>query len=356
MRRLRLLLPSLLLASGCFGEFSWEGRAADVTVERLCDEAADPDAAPDTTFIRCRVEGDSFAPAERPARREIVVVSYNVLRGFRTDAQLDYFLNEPGVPVPDVLLLSEVDRGCRRTGFRNVAREWAEALGHHYVYATEFVELPGNRGAAGPYDPPLCEHGNAIVARWPLGNVRAIRHAANRSWYTPPGFPTPDEPRLGGRIAVAADMRVGDRLVRLYSLHLESTLDAAGLRDAQAVEIAEDADGVPWPVIVGGDLNSFGALFTLFVSDTALDGPTRPFFERGYVDAHGTIPATSRATTFDPGALLLDFVLVRDATVRDPGRCPRARCEPLSDHLPIWTTVVLPEGPGIPAAWRADGG
>src|SRR6185295_978707 len=115
---------------------------------------------------------------------------------------------------------SEVDRGCQRTQFRNVARDYARALGYFYVYATEFVELPGDRGATGPYDPPLCEHGNAIVSRYPLGNVRAIRHAAQRSWYTPPEFPDPDEPRLGGRIAITADARIGDRLVRLYSLHL----------------------------------------------------------------------------------------------------------------------------------------
>ena len=119
------------------------------------------------------------------------------------------------------------------------------------AYATEFIELPDERGFEGPYDPPLCEHGNAIVSRYPLGNVRALRHAANRSWYTPPGFPDPDEPRLGGRVVTIADMAVGDRLVRLHVRHLESRVDTLHIRDAQAEEIAIDAFASPHPVIVG---------------------------------------------------------------------------------------------------------
>ena len=211
-------------------------------IERLCADAAAPDDASDTTFIDCEMEGASFSTEEPSAKDELVVLAYNILRGFEVDGQLEMIRSGIDFPVPDILLLSEVDRGCARTDFRNIAREYAEGLGYHYVYATEFLELPGDRGPSGPYDPPVCEHGNAIVSRYPLGNVRQIRHAQNRSWYMPPGTPNPDEPRLGGRITIAADAKIGTRLVRIYVLHLESTLTALDIRDAQAEEIAADSE------------------------------------------------------------------------------------------------------------------
>ena len=321
-----------------FEEFAWRTDTPDVRNERLCVEAAAPDDAPDTTFIDCEIEGATFSTEEPAAKDELVVLAYNILRGFEVDAQLDMITSGVDFPVPDVLLLSEVDRGCQRTEFQNIARDYAERLGYYYLYATEFVELPGDRGLTGPYDPPLCEHGNAIVSRYPLGNVRQIRHAENQSWYTPPGAPDPDEPRLGGRIAIAADAKIGSKLVRLYVLHLESTLSVQEIRDAQAEEIAADSEGVTHPVIAGGDLNTF-----FYFGD--LDGgpltepAVKSFVDRGYVDAHQDIPLDERYTTFDPLDMVLDIILPRGVEVTNAGRCPPERCGSLSDHLPVFAEV-----------------
>ena len=41
----------------------------------------------------------------------------------------------------DILVLNEVDLGMKRTEYRDVAREPAEALRMNYVYGVEFVEL-----------------------------------------------------------------------------------------------------------------------------------------------------------------------------------------------------------------------
>jgi endonuclease/exonuclease/phosphatase family metal-dependent hydrolase len=343
----------LLFAGGCgeddggegsnldFVEFSWQSREPDVRTERLCSESADPDRAADTTFIDCAVEGASFAPVDVAPRRDIRVLAYNILRGFEVDAQLSAMLDNGAIARPDVLLLSEVDRGCPRTDFRNIARDYAAALGYYYVYATEFVELPSRRHPDGPFDPPLCEHGNAIVSRYPLGNVRQIRHAQNRSWYTPPDFPDPDEPRLGGRVAIAADMRVGRQLVRLYVLHLESTLTALDIRDAQAVEIADDAEAIAYPVVVGGDLNAYAAKADI-LNGTTIDAPTQAFLTQGFADSHAALPTETRDTSFDVLPLIIDFIFVRGAATRDAALCPAEDCGALSDHLPVWATVELP--------------
>lgn len=321
-----------------FNEFAWQADTPDVRSERLCDEAAAPDEAPDTTFIDCEIEGATFSTAVPGARDEIVVLAYNILRGFKVDEQLDMLTSGVDFPVPDVLLLSEVDRGCERTEFRNIAREYAERLGYYYVYVTEFVELPSDRGLSGPYDPPICEHGNAIVSRFPLGNVRQIRHAQNRSWYTPPGAPNPDEPRLGGRIAIAADAKIGSQLIRLYALHLESTLSALDIRDAQAEEIAADSEELRYPVIAGGDLNTFFYFDDLDKGVVTVPA-VKSFIDRGYDDAHQALALPDRYTSFDPFEMVIDLLLVRGLQVDDAGRCPPERCESLSDHLPVFVEV-----------------
>lgn len=92
---LALGCATLLVASGCadsdagsgepFVEFAWGPREPDVRSERLCREAADPDHAGDTTFIDCVVEGATFAAAAPPPADEIVVLAYNVERGFQAD-------------------------------------------------------------------------------------------------------------------------------------------------------------------------------------------------------------------------------------------------------------------------------
>lgn len=321
-----------------FEEFAWQSEIPDAQNERLCAEADAPDDAPDTTFIDCDIEGATFATEAPEAKDEVVVLAYNILRGFDVDEQLDMITSGVDFAVPDFLLLSEVDRGCRRTDFRNIARDYAERLGYYYVYVTEFVELPSDRGPTGPYDPPICEHGNALVSRYPLGNVRQIRHAENRSWYTPPGAPDPDEPRLGGRIAIAADAKIGSRLLRLYVLHLESTLTALEIRDAQAEEIALDSEGVTHPVIAGGDLNTF-FYFDDLDKDVLTEPSVKSFVDRGYVDAHQELPLEDRYSSFDSFPMVIDLILPRDLDVTDAGRCPPERCESLSDHLPVFAEL-----------------
>lgn len=321
-----------------FEEFSWRTDTPDARNERLRPEAAAPDDAPDTTFIDCAIEGGAFSTTEAEPKDELVVLAYNILRGFEVDAQLDMITSGVDFPVPDVLLLSEVDRGCRRTDFRNIARDYAERLGYYYVYAVEFLELPGNRGPSGPYDPPICEHGNAIVSRYPLGNVRQIRHAENRSWYSPPGAPNPDEPRLGGRIAIAADAKIGSRLVRINVAHLESTLTTLDIRDAQSEELAVDAQPVTHPVITGGDFNTF-FYFDDLDKGVLTEPAVKSFIDRGHDDAHRSLALDERYTSFDGFPMVIDLIFTRGLDVSDAGRCPPERCGSLSDHLPVFAEI-----------------
>jgi len=301
--------------------------APDVLAVRLCDETADPEGAPDKVFIHCANEG-ACQGGDPPAKDELVVMAFNIQRGGSYDALVAAFAGE-ALPVPDVLLLSEVDRGCSRTGDRNVAWELAAALEMHHAYGVEFVELPRPDGSiAAP-----CEHGNAVLSRYPLGNVELLRHATNESWYE-----VADEPRLGGRMALRADVRVGDRLVHVASLHFESGVEDGLTRAAQAAELADVVAAEPNPGLVGGDTNA-----GLYAIDLALgthnEGTTEAFFERGFTDAHLALDPSVRATR---GLLVLDLVLLHGPTALDPVVCPAEVCDPLSDHRAVWTTLVLP--------------
>ena len=134
---------------------------------------------------------------QRPAAPidEIVLCAYNVEHGLRMDDQLSAFFGDGGVPTPDVLLISEADRGCTRSGNRNVARDYARALDMYYVYGVEFIELPRFWGPGGGVR-HRCEHGNAIVSRFPLGNVELIRHFPTGGDASYPGLVSPEPGRL----------------------------------------------------------------------------------------------------------------------------------------------------------------
>ena len=309
----------------------------DVTTDRLCAESADPEAAPYKIFIDCAIEGANLAPPNPEPVDELIVMAYNFERGVHLDEQIAMLRDDPTVPLPDVILASEVDRGCSRSGSRNVMWDLAETLGYNYAFAVEFVELPRPSGSGGTIS-EMCEHGNAIASRFPIGNVRQIRHAENLSWYIPlDERDQGGEPRLGGRIAVAADILVGDRVLHAYVVHFESDISVVDVQVAQAVEMAEDGLAQPFDVVIGGDTNAPLYFFDLQTGSQS-DRTTQAFFERGYVDSHAPLPFERRGTL---GTLVIDILFGDEDFFRDPGICSTEVCGDLSDHLPIWATVDL---------------
>lgn len=304
------------------------GPAPNARSERLCPASAAPEAAPDKTFIDCATETGCFAPPGLAPKTELVVVAYNAERGRNADAQLAAFASGVDFPRPDVLLLSEADRGCERTSYRNVIRDYAEALGMNYVYGVEFVELPET-----PDDPSTpCEHGNGILSRYPLANARVLRHAVNRSWYE-----GTDERRLGGRVAITADVVVGSAFIEVTAVHFESDV-SEDTRSAQATELAELGSQRRSRVLIGGDMNA-GFYRARLVGGPDLDRTVQAFLDRGYLDVHRELDPKTRGT--DARGMILDVLVANGAFTSAPGVAQRAAWEPLSDHAPVWATVHL---------------
>lgn len=215
-------------------------------------------------------------------------------------------------------------------------REIAEALGMYYVFGVEFVELPRESGSGGRIEAP-CEHGNGILSRYPLGNVRLMRFSHNLSWYIPPEeFDGDGEPRLGGRMAVVADVRIGERILHLYALHLESTIDE-DIRSAQAEELALDGLTRPYRVVQGGDTNA-GLYFLDLIDGTTVDTTTQAWLSRGYFDTHAAIPYEYHGTH---GDMPIDLIFTNRDRFDTGVICDRAFCGDISDHLPVWVTLHL---------------
>jgi endonuclease/exonuclease/phosphatase family metal-dependent hydrolase len=305
----------------------------DPVASRLCREFRDPNVD-ERYFIDCRIEGARFGDPAPDPKDELLIMTWNMERNYRLDDQIRA-VREGIIPAPDIILAGEVDRGCGRSAKVNGAHEFARALGYHYAFGVEFVEL------VGPETDAPCEHGQAIFSRYPLGNVNLFRH-------TPSGndeYDRAEQPRVGTRADVEADVLVGDHCVRVSSVHYDDKLEEEPARTQQAIETAER--GLGFPVrnyVIGGDMNTI--LYFQDPSPASLfDSAARALWERGYHDVHHGTP--DRITVpFALGPItvpaVVDLLWVREPSqIRDPGHCSEADCGALSDHLPQWFTLEL---------------
>lgn len=326
-----------------FAPYAPDETPVDVTTDRLCVESADPEGAPDKTFITCRSEGSNAQPVPDTAEDVVTVMTWNLERGVHLDEMIAFWRS--GVlPVPDILLASEVDRGCSRSGSRDVSRVLAEALGYNYAFGVEFVELPRPTGSGGAIS-ETCEHGNAVFSRYRLGNVETKIHAANTSWYLPPEERASGEPRLGGRSFVQADVDLGGgRYLRVISVHFESDVRVLDIQRAQATEVAERGAESPVPSIIGGDTNNVAYLFDVSTGrddnpDDVEDGTVRVFLDRGFVDPHRFVDPDERPTR---QGLVLDLLFGSHDFWGDAFTCsPEVCTSAISDHQPVWAEVNL---------------
>ncbi len=320
-----------------FKKFPWAVEPPDVVADRLCAEAAEPDNAAEKIDIDCVLEGEQLVdpPTDKP--EELVVMSFNLAGGQALIGQLYWIEAYFSTIQPDVILLTEVDRGCSRSNYDDVARQWAETVEMNYVFGVEFIELPRASGPGGPLD-EVCERGHAILSRFPLGNVQVMRFFAQRDWYVPPEErDAHSEPRLGGRMALLADVQVGDRTAHLYAVQLEEGVADGPIRDAQAIEIARHGATRPHTVIFGTETASQSYWMDLR-DGTTTDPTVSPFLGRGFHDAHLALPPEERATS---GAFVQDLLFINHDGFSNSEICQKTLCGGLSDHLPLWTTVEL---------------
>src|SRR5271166_3135706 len=85
----------------------------------------------------------------------IRVISWNINRGQQLDGVIEFLRRTAA----DLVLLQETDLNARRTHYRSIAREIAQALRMDYVFGCEFEELTQGDHKAPAY------HGQANLSR-----------------------------------------------------------------------------------------------------------------------------------------------------------------------------------------------
>ncbi|NBS11063.1 MAG: hypothetical protein EBS77_00130 [Gammaproteobacteria bacterium] len=289
------------------------------------------------------------------------VGAWNLERGAHWQAAAELILDQ-GL---DILLASEMDLGMSRTNQCHTTQALAEALGWHWAYAVEFIELgtgsPWEQNQPDPGTTNRCGlHGNAILSRYPLEHIRMIRFPASdgawwhRRW---------DEPRLGGRMALIAQISSAYGPIQLVSTHLES--NAHPNQRANQISDLLTALEPSMPIILGGDLNT-STLDTTSLSDVfrrrqdlARNDPTRfiqpeahePLFailanagyRKGTANTHEPTQRPRERGYPKPPLGRIDWFFIRGCLAERPRTQPAVNTagETLSDHDLIITDIVL---------------
>ncbi len=262
------------------------------------------------------VESCALGPAIR-------VISWNINRGQQLDGVLEFLRRTSA----DLILLQETDVNARRTQYRNVAREIAQALRMDYVFGCEFEELTQGNHSSRAY------HGQATLSRLPFLESRIFRFRRQSGFWRPRWY-IPRihllQRRLGARMALVSHISWLETQLILYNVHLESRGNDA-LRCSQLAEILQDMQRYESavPIIVARDFN-----FDLSQKPAAsllAGSPLNIPFQRGTVRPTTTRSRLRRARTIDwiltrgplssLGAELHDSVLA-------------------SDHYPLSLTLV----------------
>ena len=191
-----------------------------------------------------QAEVHNIAPVPQAAPDSLGILVFNMERGVHLAELGDFLETCPEARPFDVILANELDDGCVRSGQKDTAKELAERLGMNYVFGLEFIELVNGQDAKG-------FHGNAIFSRWPIRQAKVVRLPEQYNWYFD------RQRRIGGRLAILAELDVNGTRVGVGTIHLENRTHGPG-RQAQLETILNAAEGMfaGMPVALGGDLNT----------------------------------------------------------------------------------------------------
>ena len=263
----------------------------------------------DQLELRSFVPDGTFYVPER-----IRMVNWNINRGLQLDGVISFLR----AAAPDLVLLQETDVNARRTQYRNIAREIAQALCMHYVFGCEFQELTQGNSDSPAY------HGHATLSRLPLLESRILRFRRQSGFWRPRWY-VPNiqslQRRIGARMVLVTHVNWFEKHLVVYNVHLESRGNDE-LRCGQLADILKDVQqyDAATPVVVAGDFN-----FDLSQEPAAsllAGSPLNVPLQRGSLRPTTTRPPLGRARTVDwilmrgtlacGGAGLHDSVLASD--------------------------------------------
>lgn len=253
--------------------------------------------------------GDYSKRRSANALGEIKFISYNIryrggdeLRALIKELRTSRELGGAGV-----IGLQEVDRNRKRSGGENNARVIAEGLGMNYAWAAP----PRTRE-----DQAEDETGVALFSPYPLTDVERI--------VLPVAGP-------GGRrrVALGASLNVNNTKIRVYTVHAETRIPAAGKLEQQRRVLQSLASrGDVKHAVVLGDFNT--------IKPQTIRATTRLFTDAGFTTPFPADRPTWKIFILE---LKLDWIWLRGfKEVTGSGILNSLN---FSDHWPLWVTVKL---------------
>ncbi|CAM3301538.1 endonuclease/exonuclease/phosphatase family protein [Stackebrandtia soli] len=281
------------VAATALAFLAWRGRAATHARTRIAPYSVWPIAAAVVAFAGGIATTPTAITVDAPAD-ELRVVAYNVRMGYGLDGTLDLAEQADTIAdlAPNVVVLSEIDRGWFLNGGHDGLAALADRLGMRYVWA------PAADGV----------WGDAVLTNLPITSI------AN----TPlvPGGPT-------GAQALSVGIDWDGTDVTVIATHLQPPPDWNDPGQVEQIAaLAADA-ATRGPVVLAGDLN--------LEPD---DEVWRILMDVGLVDAF----AADRPfdTTSTPGEQIDHILTTPDLRPSDPANPPA----PYSDHRPVAVSLT----------------
>lgn len=169
-------------------------------------------------------------------------IAWNVERGIQYEGILEILKSHAELSQSDLFFLTETDIGMARSGNRNIARELAIDLGMNYCFAPSYLNLCEGNDKMGFY-------GNALLSRYPIENIRTIPLKNSKDKMQR------KEKRMGNQKALLADVLFPYKKMTVVVAQLDAH-SSQRQRAAQMKSILKGLKKNPYPILLGGDLNT----------------------------------------------------------------------------------------------------
>ncbi len=237
-------------------------------------------------------------PPYRGAYREkIKVVSYNIKHSAKIKEAIDLLKSNEDLANADILLLQEM--------IPSAVERIATELDYNYIFYPAVVH-------------PILDanFGNAILSKWPITFDENII------------FP-PSKEKSRHRVAVAAKLKINDRDVLVYSLHM-GVFMKPGQRNKLIQGILDAIDENIKYCIVAGDFNT--------IKKKDRDEIVQTFSKADFQHATSNVDWTYKHWYFMNYKSTFDHIFARGPKILRSGKVNNRRP---SDHLPIWMEFSL---------------
>lgn len=177
-------------------------------------------------------------------------IHWNLERGKNFDSIVQSLKINPDLKEADFYFFTEVDWGMARSQNRNVGADLGKELGYYAYFSPSYFNFSKGHGAERhlPGENQYGLHGKAILSRYPLKNLRAVKMSNTIDKLS--GY----EARLGEKRALVADLNVNGKTLTLTCTHLD--VFSSPLLRCNQLEKAVEASKKIDHALIAGDWNT----------------------------------------------------------------------------------------------------